>query len=111
MSGLFEILATVVIEFTASPHSAFIGDFVRLWSLHHMRPFALAAMEGINNRNVSLAVRNDCSYPSHSNSMSRSDATVLAAASLPAFSAQSKMGQKPYHTLSIGMLHLAFHFV
>ena len=81
MSGLFEILATVVIEFTASPHSAFVGDFVRLWSLHHMRPFALAAMEGINNRNVSLAVRNDCSYPSHSNSFSQSDASRVPAAS------------------------------
>jgi hypothetical protein len=81
MSGLFEILATVVIEFTASPHSAFVGDFVRLWSLHHMRPFALAAMEGINNRNVSLAVRNDCSHPSHSNSFSQSDASRVPAAS------------------------------
>lgn len=76
-----EIVATVVVKFTASPHSVFVGDCVRLWPSHYGRPFALAALEGINYRSVSLAVGNDGSHPSHSNSLSQSDASRVPAAS------------------------------
>jgi hypothetical protein len=60
-----EILTTVVVEFTASPRSVLVGDYVTLWPSHHIRPFALAALEGINERSAGLAVRNNYSHPSH----------------------------------------------
>ncbi len=74
-----EILATVVVKFTASPHSVFVGDRVRLWPSHYIRPFALGALEGIDYRGINLAVGNDGSHPSHSNSFSRSDASRVPA--------------------------------
>lgn len=66
-----EILATVVVKLTASPHGVFVGDFVRLWPSHSIRPFTLAALEGINFRSVNLAVRNDRSRPWHGTSLPR----------------------------------------
>jgi hypothetical protein len=76
-----EIVAKVVVKFTASPHGVFVGDCVRLWPSHYGRPFALAALEGINYRSVNLAVGNDGSHPSHSNSLSQSYASRVPAAS------------------------------
>jgi hypothetical protein len=76
-----EIVATMVVKFTASPHGVFVRDCVRLWPSHYGRPFALAALEGINYRSVNLAVGNDGSHPSHSNSLSQSYASRVPAAS------------------------------
>jgi hypothetical protein len=57
----------VVVKFPASPRSVFVGDCIRLWRSHRIRPLAFAAMEGVNNRSINIAVGNHCS-PSHSDS-------------------------------------------
>lgn len=66
LSGLyFEILAVVVVKFMASPRGVWVGDCVRLWPSHDIRPFALAALEGINDGSLIFGVRNNCSHSSH----------------------------------------------
>lgn len=60
-----EILATVLVKFTASPLSICVADGVRLCLFHEIPPFTLTALERINDWSLDT-VQSDKTSSAHS---------------------------------------------
>jgi hypothetical protein len=60
-----EILAEVIVKFTAGPRSVSVWNCVRLWPSHYIPPLALAALEGINDGRLVVTVKNEGTHPRH----------------------------------------------